>query len=102
MRVEVVGRSLDITDAIREHAESKCEKLHRHFDLIQLITVTMDRIDHGNHPQFDVELVIDVEKRDDFVCHAKGDDLYLTIDQAVNKGVRILTDFKEKLKQGHR
>jgi putative sigma-54 modulation protein len=102
MRVEVVGRGIDITDAIREHAETKCEKLHRYFNGIQLITVTVTQEDHAKHGLFDVELIIDVEHHEDFVCRARGDDLYGTIDLAVNKGQRQLTDFKEKLRNDKR
>jgi len=98
MRIEVVGRGIEVTDAIGEHAEEKAQKLTRYFDGIQQITLTISREDHGNHAQFHVELILDVVNHDDFVCHAKGDDLYLAIDQAVQKGVRVITDFKDKLR----
>lgn len=103
MRVEVVGRNLEITDAIRTHAEEKVEKLHRFFDGVQLITITVERVDHSaGHPVYEAELIIDVKNHDDFVAHATGDDLYLTIDQAVQKGSRQLSDYKEKLKLNKR
>ena len=103
MRVEVVGRNLEITDAIRTHAEEKVDKLHRYFDGVQQITITVERVDHSSgHPVYETELIIDVKHHDDFVAHATGDDLYLTIDQAVQKGSRQLSDFKEKLKLNKR
>lgn len=102
MRTEVIGRNLTITDAIRQHAEAKAEKLTKFYDGIQQITFRVHREDHHHVATFDVELVVDVEKHDDFVSHAKGDDLYAAIDQVVQKGVRQLTDFKEKLKLGKR
>jgi ribosome-associated translation inhibitor RaiA len=46
-----------------------------------------------------VELVIDVVKHDDFVVHAKGEDLYALIDEAVQKGTRQLTEYKERRKE---
>jgi putative sigma-54 modulation protein len=98
MRFEVVGRGIEITDAIREHAEEKSKKLTRYYDGVQQINITITREDHGNHAQFDVELILDVVNHDDFVCHGKGDDLYLAIDQAVQKGTRVITDFKDKLR----
>lgn len=98
MRVDVIGRGIDVTDAIREYAEEKTEKLTKHFDAVQQITVTLIREDHGNHAQFNVELIIDVVHHDDFIAHGKGDDLYATIDQAVQKGSRQLMDFKDKLR----
>ena len=102
MRIEVIGRNLDITDPIRTHAEAKAAKLPRFFDGIQSITFRLSRQDHHKHGQFGVELVVDVEKHDDFICHADHEDLYAAIDAAVQKSTRQLTDFKEKLKLGKR
>lgn len=102
MRIDVIGRNLELTDAIREHAEQKSEKLTRYFDGVQQITATLVQEDHANHANFDVELVVDVERHENFVASAKGDDLYATIDQAISKASRQLTDYKEKLKLGKR
>jgi len=102
MRIEVVGRNLDVTDAIRAHAESKASKLPRYFDGVQLITLRLAKPDHHHTGSFEVELVVDVEKHEDFVTHASGEDLYGAIDQAVQKSSRQLTEFKEKLKLGKR
>lgn len=97
MRVDVIGMKFEVTETIGAHAESKVEKLSRYFDGIQLITVRIS--EHVNRAgEFAVEIVADVEKRDDFVATATGDDLYLTIDSAVQKMSRQLTDYKEKLK----
>lgn len=102
MRIDVVGLDVAVTDAIRTHAETKAEKLPRYYDGIQQIVFRLRHKDGSHHPTFEVELTIDVEKHDDFVAHAQGDDLYLAIDAAVQKGSRQLTDFKEKLKlSGH-
>lgn len=102
MRIEVVGRNLEITPAIREYAESKAEKLPKYFDGVQLTTVTITKEDHQTHGDFGVEFVIDVEKHTSFVAKASGADLYAVIDQAIAKAQRQLHDFKEKLKQGNR
>ncbi len=102
MRIEVIGRNLDVTAAIREHTEGKAEKLSKFYNGIQLITVRLSREDHQHHGEFGVELVIDVEKHDDFVSHAKGEDLYAAIDAVIQKGSRQLSEFKEKLRNGKR
>jgi len=104
MRTEVIGRNgLAVTDAIREHAESKAAKLTKFFDRIQLITFRLARhSNHHTHGSFDVELVVDVEKHDDFIVHTSDEDLYAAIDAAVQKSSRQLSDFKEKLKMGKR
>lgn len=100
MRVDVVGRQVHVTDTVRAHAESKVEKLTRYFDGTQQITCTITKPDH-NH-LYRVELVVDVEKHEEFVCHADGDDLLTAIDAAVAKSQRQLTDYKDKLKQSKR
>jgi ribosome hibernation promoting factor len=102
MQVEIVGRGIEVTDAIRQHATEKTEKLTKYFDGVKQITVTLIREDHGNHAQFNVELIIDVVHHDDFIANAKGDDLYGTIDLAVQKGSRQLTDHKDKLRAANR
>ncbi len=102
MRIEVIGKNLQVTDAIRKHAETKAARLPRFFDGVQLITFRLSREDHHTHGLFRVELVVDVEKHEDFVCHEDHQDLYLAIDGAVQKSSRQLTDFKEKLKLGKR
>ena len=103
MRVDVVGLDVEVTDPIREHAEEKAAKLTRYYDAVQQITVRLRKPEqHTNHPVYEVEVTAAVEKHDDFVATATGDDLYLAIDGAVQKASRQLTDFKEKLKiNGH-
>lgn len=100
MRIEVIGRNLDVTDAIREHTEGKAQKLTKFYDGIQAITVRLSREDHHHHGKFGVELVIDVQKHNDFVCHEVGEDLYASIDAVIQKGSRQLAEFKEQLKNG--
>jgi putative sigma-54 modulation protein len=102
MKTEVIGRNMEITPAIRQYAESKFEKLLRHFDRIQEITLTVVKDNHHHKGRFSVELRVDVEKHEDFISSEKNVDLYAAIDRVVDKGVRQLTDFKERLKQGNR
>lgn len=102
MRIDVVGRHLEVTQAIHDHAHNKLSKLPRYFDGTQQITLTISKQSSHGHDEFEVELVVDVEKHDNFVSRVKGDDIYGLIDQATQKLTRQLTDFKEKLKLGHR
>ncbi len=100
MRIDVVGRNVVVTDAIREYAESKTAKLPKYFDGLQQVTVTLSKQHHHKDGEYDAELVLDVEKHDDFVCHATDNDLYAAIDLVAEKGERQLRDFKEMLKNG--
>ncbi|MBX9735690.1 MAG: ribosome-associated translation inhibitor RaiA [Phycisphaerales bacterium] len=100
MRIDVVGKHLEITPAIKSHAEAKAGKLVKHYDGVQLVTVRCEQEPHNKG--FHVEIVADVEKHEDFVAHEKHVDLYTAIDGCVDKVARQLTDFKEQLKQGKR
>lgn len=100
MRIEVTGRHMEITPAIQEYAESKCGRLTRYFDRIQEIVVLVS--EQPKPAQFDVEIRVDVEHRDDFVARAQGQDLYEAIDLCVDKMSRQLTEFKERLKNNKR
>lgn len=99
MRIDIVGRDIEITPAIRQYAEQKVTKLERYFDGIQQITVTIHRA-HAHHTgEYSVEIVVDVEKHEDFIAHGKGADLYAVVDETSEKCARQLRDFKEQLKK---
>lgn len=98
MRINVVGRHFEVTDAIRTYAEQKASKLTKYFDGLQQIDLQISRASQHHGAEYEVELVLDVEKHSDFVSHAKTSDPYEAIDLVVEKGERQLRDFKEKLK----
>ena len=99
MRVELVGKHFEITDAIREYAEQKAAKLPRYYDGVQEIEVVLEGTAHSS---FIAELRVDTEKHPTFVSKVEGPDVYESIDQASDKMIRQLTDFKEKLKNTKR
>ena len=94
MEIIVSGRHIDITPAIRDYASEKVSKLPRYFDRIQKIEVVADKNDHDH----ELEIIVQVERADPFVCKVIGDDLYSCIDEAVRKLERQLTDHKGKLR----
>ncbi len=98
MRIDVIGRNLEVTEALRMHAEEKANKLLKFFDGVQAVQFTLIKTDHHHKGLFEAELVIDVVKHDDFVIHCKSEDLYAAIDEAAHKGSRTLTDYKERLR----
>jgi putative sigma-54 modulation protein len=100
MRIDVVGRQFEVTDAIRQYAETKAAKLTKYYDGVQSMTVSIGRASSQHSAEYVVELVLDVEHHDDFVTHAKAADPYAGIDLVCEKGERQLRDFKERLKPG--
>lgn len=101
MRIDIVGRHLEVTDAIREKSDERLAKLTRYNDKIQQITMTLAKEGNHGHESFEVELVIEVEHHETIIARVIGDDLYNLIEQAAQKATRQLRDFKEQLKPGH-
>ena len=96
MQISVVGRHLEMTEAIKQYASDKVSKLPRYYDRVTQIEVIADR-GPDNH-QVDVELRVFVERHDPFIVKVQHEDLYAGIDLAVSKMERQLTDHKEKLR----
>ncbi len=101
MRTNVVGVHMEVTDPIRNHAESKSKKLDKFSDLIQQIDIKFWK-ENSSQELFTVEIVVDVINHSDFIAKADGHDLYIVIDDAIAKVGRQLNDHREKLKVGHR
>ncbi len=101
MRTNVVGLHMEVTDPIRNHAESKSKKLDKFSDLIQQIDIKFWK-ENSSQELFTVEIVVDVINHSDFIAKADGHDLYIVIDDAIAKVGRQLNDHREKLKVGHR
>lgn len=95
MDIIVTGRNIEITDAIREYAQSKVGKLPRYFDRVQLIEVIVEK---SPRQKYEVQLVIQVEHHDPFVGRESEGDLYACIDRVCDKMVRQLTDFKKRIR----
>ena len=89
----ITGRHIEITDAIRTHAEEKTAKLPHYYDCITQTEVIIDGSDGGNTG---VEIIVHCERHNPFVVHERGDDAYGLIDLAIHKLERRLRDTKEK------
>lgn len=97
MRIDVIGKHIEVTPAIQKYAESKAERLTKIFDGTQQIKFLLES-PQGRAGEFHVEILVDVVKHKDFIANAMESDLYAAIDVAVDKAQRQLRDFKEKLR----
>lgn len=92
MQLNISGHHLDITEAIRQHSEQKLAKIKHHFD--HVINVNMI-----------LEVEKDVQKAEatihvsgaDLFAKAESSDMYVSIDQMVNKLDAQIKKHKEKL-----
>ncbi|MCK4998040.1 MAG: ribosome-associated translation inhibitor RaiA [Anaerohalosphaera sp.] len=95
MLFTMTGKHIEITEAMRVHAEEKTEKLPRYFDGINQIEVIVDGNDGG---QKSVEIIARGERSMLFIAKEAGDDTYACIDIATHKIERQLHRKKEKLR----
>ncbi len=93
MLFTITGKHIEITDAIREHAQEKVEKLPRYFDSITQIEVVIDGNEGGKQC---VEVIVHAEHNDLLVAKEIGDDTYACIDMAIHKLESQLRKTKEK------
>jgi putative sigma-54 modulation protein len=89
----ITGKHIDITEAIRSHAEQKTEKLPRYYSSVNRIEVIIEGNDGGN---ISVEIIASAEHNKIFIAKETGDDAYACIDLAVHKVERQLARKKSK------
>ena len=93
MLFTITGKHIDITEAIRTHAEEKTSKLPRYYSSINRVEVIVDGSDGGN---IGVEIIARGEHSNVFVAKESGDNAYTCIDLAAHKIERQLTKKKTK------
>lgn len=90
--ITITGRHMSVTEGMKQHALDKLSKLERVADRILDVHVTMDiqKIDH----RIDIVIKFNHIK---IKVHAITNDMYNSIDQAVNKLQNQIKRYKEKL-----
>jgi len=88
----VIGRNVQITDAIRDYAIEKISKIERFSNRIIEVHITLDiqRIEHR------AEIVIKMDNIK-ISAHAVTEDLYASIDKVVDKIQAQVRKFKNKM-----
>jgi putative sigma-54 modulation protein len=92
MRVNITGRHMEITDALRQYVEKKTSRLVKYHNRISDMEVVVE--EEGLLKK--CEIIIKVDHADPFVVTERGDDLYACVDTSVDKIERQLKRFKEK------
>ncbi len=93
MLFTITGKHIEITEALKEHAERKTAKLPRYYNSINRVEVVIDGRPGGNTS---VEIIARAEHSKIFVVTEAGEDAYRCIDVAVRKLERQLTRKKTK------
>jgi len=90
---KITGRHVDITEALKSHAEEKASKLPKYYSSINQVEVIIDGEQGGN---VSVEVIARAEHSNVFIVTETGQDAYRCIDFAVHKLERQLRRKKGK------
>lgn len=94
MTVIVSSRHMDVSPALKTHAEQKVSKLTRYYDRIQEIEVVFD----AGKDTMQVEVIVNAEHRNMFIARHDGSDAYACVDECVDKLERQLSEHKKKFR----
>jgi putative sigma-54 modulation protein len=94
MQLNITGHHVEVTPALRDYVTAKIEKIHRHFDKISNVHVTLS-IDKKFQQK--AEAVMNLPRAEIF-ADAEHTDMYAAIDSLVEKLDRQVIKHKEKLK----
>ena len=98
MRIQITGRHVGVTEAMKDYAREKVEKLERLYGRMTGVEVTME----GGTDRMVVEMVADVGRGQRLVGKAESPDMYAAVDLAEEKLGRQLVRHKQKLTDHHR
>lgn len=93
MLFTMTGKHIEITEALRRHAQEKADKLPRFYDHISQVEVVLEG-GQGGMPS--VEVIARMEHAESTVARESGPDAYMCIDMAFHKIERQLKKTKEK------
>ena len=95
MELSISGRHVDVTDAMRDHASERMQRLERYSSHIMRVRVTLS-IEGDRHL---AEIVASIRRRGELVAKSETPDMYLSIDQATEKMERQLHKVEERNKE---
>ena len=94
MNVVVSCRHMDLTPALKAHAEEKAGKLTKYFDRIQEIEVIISPI----KGEIGVEIIVNAEHKKEFIGHHHHVDGYTCINECVDKLERQVSEHKKSIR----
>ena len=98
MLFTISGKHIEITEAIKRHAQEKTAKLPKYYNSVNQVEVIIGGKEGGN---ISVELIARAEHSKIFVGTETGQDAYRCIDMSVHKLERQLRRAKGK-ERGHK
>jgi len=95
MNVTIVGRNIDLTEAMKDNIKKVIEEVEKYNlgILHAIVTVEKDKRDF-----FDVEIVMNIPDKGTAVVHYKDKDMYAALDKAKDKLEKLLRRYHDKIK----
>jgi putative sigma-54 modulation protein len=95
MNTSIVGRNIDLTDAIKNYAQSAFDAIKKYnLDIISSNIV----VSENKKGEFSVEFVVNVKDKHTVVITQKDKDLYAAIDLALERVKKNLRRYADKIK----
>jgi ribosome hibernation promoting factor len=94
--IAIIGRHLEVTEAIRKYAEEKLAKIERFTDRIIEAHITLEVI----KLQHRCDIVLNAENTR-IAVHGIGESIYAAIDQATDRLKRKLDRYRKRLHEHH-
>lgn len=99
MQTKISVRHGHLSDATRAKITAKVDKLHRVFERLTAIEVTVDL---ERKDSTSVELLVSAEHKHDFVATDSAPELMAAVDGVLPKMEQQLRKYKEKVQDHHR
>jgi putative sigma-54 modulation protein len=99
-RTIIEGRNIEITEAIKEYAETKLSKIHKHFDsLIQNhdVRIVLSVLKKNRDKNQKAEITINLKGGHVIRCQSSEDNVYASIDTVTDKIEAQLRKYKTRI-----
>ena len=96
--IQVTGRHVSVTDALKEYCRRKLAGLHLDYPKIIELQVILD-VQKYRHT---AEVILHCNNHITLEASSKSDDMYTSIDRVVNKIARQMRKYKTRLMRHHR
>ena len=97
MQVQITGRHMSVTRALKSRAEKELDQLERFFENIVYVHLTFAEEKVGHSALLEAKVYGDV-----LTVTAKGENAFAALELATDKMKRRLRDYKAKLKERKR
>ena len=102
MNISLVGRQVDLTEAIKDHMNNSLETLAKYnLDIISVTAVASKQDTKSKHG-VTIELTINLAGKNTVVIKQRDDDLYAAVDIAIDRAQKALRRMHDKEVSHHK